>query len=230
MHSLPAGYNAVVIGARGGIGSAICELLSTDARLGKLIGLSRSKDGLDLTDEDTISSHARRLTELPLHLLVCATGGLTIGGVGPEKSLRQIDPDNMLRQFKLNTIGPALIAKHFLPLLDRRQRCIGAFLSARVGSIGDNRLGGWISYRASKAALNQVVKTASIELARTHRQSVVLSMHPGTVQTPLSSPYSAGHPTIAPHQAASLILAALNGISPERTGGFFAYDGSQVSW
>ncbi|TNM66698.1 SDR family NAD(P)-dependent oxidoreductase [Aliirhizobium smilacinae] len=226
--SLPTGFRAVVIGASGGIGSAICDHLRTDPHIGDLVELSRDRNGFDLLDETTIAAAAGLLSAKRLHLLVCATGVLTVGDHGPEKSLRDIDPATMLLQFRTNAVGPALVAKHFLPLLDRRDRSIALFLSARVGSIGDNRLGGWISYRSSKAALNQIVKTASIELSRTHPQAVIAAVHPGTVRTRLSDPYAARHPTISSEQAAAFILHAADGL--DKTGSFIAYDGREIEW
>lgn len=230
LSSLQEGYRAMVVGAAGGIGAAICDRLRADARIGDLVMLSRKDDGLDITDETSVANVASRLSGDPFHLIICATGVLTIGGVGPEKSIRQIDPEIMLQQFRINAVGPALVAKHFLPLLDRKSRSIAAFLSARVGSIGDNRLGGWISYRSSKAGLNQIVRTAAIELGRTHPSSVVVAIHPGTVETRLSRPYSSGHPTVEPSVAGFNILSTLNALPPERTGSFVAYDGSQIDW
>lgn len=228
LQSLPAGFRAVVIGANGGIGSAICDHLRAQPHIGNLVGLSRNRNGLDLLDEKAIAAAAESLSGRTLHLLVCATGVLTVGDRGPEKSLREIDPDIMLHQFRTNAVGPALVAKHFLPLLDRQDRSIALFLSARVGSIGDNRLGGWISYRSSKAALNQIVKTASIELSRTHPQAVMASVHPGTVRTRLSNPYSGRHTTVSPEQAATSILQSADRL--DKTGRFIAYDGSTIEW
>ncbi len=228
LHSLPKGYNAVIVGASGGIGRAICDLLQTQTDLGHLLELSRSQNAFDLLDETSIAGHARALTKHPIHLLICATGILTTNGRPPEKSLRHLDPEIMLAQFRANTIGPALVAKHFLPLLDRKSRTIAAFLSARVGSIGDNRLGGWVSYRSSKAALNQIVRTASIEVARTHPEAVVTAIHPGTVRTKLSDPYSSGHPTVSADEAARAILSSLNRLTT--SGAFVAYDGTAIPW
>jgi NAD(P)-dependent dehydrogenase (short-subunit alcohol dehydrogenase family) len=225
--SLSKGFRAVVVGASGGIGVALCQRLRQQANLGYLSALSRSESGLDLVDEKSIAKAAREV-EGPIHLLICATGALTIDGIGPEKTLRRLDPEAMLAQFRTNAVGPALVAKHFLPLLDRGNRSIALFLSARVGSIGDNHLGGWISYRSSKSALNQIVRTASIEMARTHPSAVVAAIHPGTVQTRLSGPYSSGHSTVSPEQAASNILSAANGITS--TGVFVAYDGRLIEW
>ncbi|KQQ36360.1 C factor [Rhizobium sp. Leaf306] len=228
--SLPNGFRAAVIGASGGIGSAICECLQNEPHLGELIAFSRSRDGLDFADETSVADAAGSISAKPIHLLICATGILTTDGRGPEKSLRQLNPETMMAQFRTNAVGPALVAKHFLPLFDRETRSIAAFLSARVGSIGDNRLGGWVSYRSAKAALNQIVRTVSIEYGRTHPAAVVTAIHPGTVRTGLSDPYSRGHNTVSPEQAAASILSTLNSLAPEHSGSFVAYDGSSIPW
>jgi len=230
MDSLPAGYRALVVGASGGIGSGLVEILRHDPRVGEVVGLSRSVDGLELEKEWTLHAHATRLVDKPFQMIVCATGALTIDAQGPEKSIRQIDRDAMMKQFSTNAVGPALILKHFVPLLDRMDRSLFVILSARVGSIGDNRLGGWISYRSSKAALNQIVKTASIELARTHPMSVIAAIHPGTVATALSAPYRSGHQSFEPREASRLILAAVDKLSGEQSGSFIAYAGSEIVW
>jgi len=230
MQSLPQGFRAVVIGASGGIGSALVRMLKLHNGIGELVPISRSSDNLDLLDEDSVAAAAEKLSGSPLHLMICATGALTLADRPPEKALKQIDPEIMLQHFRVNAIGPALIAKHFLPLLDRKERAIAAFLSARVGSIGDNRLGGWISYRSSKAALNQIVRTAAVEIARTHLRAAVVAVHPGTVRTKLSAPYSAGHPTLDADKAAAMILATLDGIPADETGAFWAYDGKRIDW
>lgn len=227
LQSLPTSFKAVVIGASGGIGAAICDHLKAQPHIVDLVELSRS-NGFDLLNEETIASAAASISNKKIHLLVCATGVLTVDDVGPEKSLREIDPEIMIQQFRTNAVGPALVAKHFLPLLDRRARSIALFLSARVGSIGDNRLGGWISYRSSKAALNQIVKTASIELTRANPQAVVAAIHPGTVRTRLSGPYSAKHPTVSADEAAAAILQAADRL--DETGKFIAYDGKSIEW
>lgn len=228
--SMPNGFRAVVIGASGGIGSAICDHIAAQQNLGDLIRLSRRESGFDLTDEKSIADQAADFIRQPIHLIICATGILTVDGQPPEKSLKQLRPEIMAAQFAVNAIGPALIAKHFLPRLDRERRALAAFLSARVGSIADNRLGGWISYRASKAALNQIVHTAAIESQRTHPQAAVIAVHPGTVRTNLSAPYSTGHKTVSLEEAARSILTTLNGVTASQTGGFLAYDGSRIEW
>lgn len=227
--SLPQGYRAVVLGASGGIGSAVATTIKGDMNCSELMELSRSRDGFDVTDEASVAEAASRL-DGPFHLIFCATGGLTIDGVGPEKSLRQITAEAMSRQFALNAIGTALVVKHFSPLLPKKERGLMGFLSARVGSIGDNHLGGWISYRASKAALNQILRTAAVELSRTHPEAVLVPLHPGTVATSLSQKYSGGHERTEPNVAAHNLLTVLNRLQPEQSGSFFAYDGTAIEW
>jgi NAD(P)-dependent dehydrogenase (short-subunit alcohol dehydrogenase family) len=136
----------------------------------------------------------------------------------------------MMDQFAINAVGPALVLRHAARLLPRDRRAVFAVLSARVGSIGDNRLGGWISYRSAKAALNQIIKTASIELARSHPQSVVLALHPGTVQTPLTRAYLGRHPAVPPDQAAQNLMTVIAERTPAETGGFFDWAGGRVPW
>ncbi|WP_246659183.1 SDR family NAD(P)-dependent oxidoreductase [Rhizobium sp. FY34] len=229
MTSLPQSYRALVIGASGGIGRAVAEVIGADPACGEVIGLSRSATGLDVTQEDSVAEAAASLSG-EFQLIFCATGGLTIDGVGPEKSLRQISAEAMMKQFALNAVGTALVAKYFAPMLSKRERALMGVLSARVASIGDNHLGGWISYRASKAALNQILRTASIELARTHPGAVIVPLHPGTVATSLSEKYSGNHARSEPVDSARSMLTVLNGLTPTDTGGFFAYDGSSIEW
>ena len=228
--SLPDGYRAVVLGASGGIGSAFCRRLQDDPRVSELLAFSRRDDGFDITDEASVERAAATVGDKPIHLLLCATGVLSTSDAGPEKTLRQIAPDVMLDMFRINAVGPAIAAKHFLPLLDRRSRSVAAFLSARVGSIEDNRLGGWISYRASKAALNQIVRTASIELGCTHPDSVIVAMHPGTVATSFSARYSKNHDVTEPDTAARSMLQTLDRAERNQNGSFLAYGGSEIVW
>jgi NAD(P)-dependent dehydrogenase (short-subunit alcohol dehydrogenase family) len=223
-------FRALVIGASGGIGQALADTLQRDDACRSVIGLSRSTDGLDLLDEDSIAAHAANLADQQFNLIVCATGALTINGVGPEKSIKQVTTDAMAAQFAINAIGPALILKHFTPLLSETRRSVFALLSARVGSIGDNRLGGWMSYRSSKAALNQIIRTAAIEIARTRPEAVVVAIHPGTVNTTLSRPFASNHKSTEPHEAASMILTTVDGLRASDTGGFFAYDARPIEW
>ena len=232
MQSLGSGYRALVIGASGGIGSAVVDVLRADADCGGVACLSRaSHPGFDLADAGSIRAAAADLSgEGPFSLIFDATGALEIDGHGPEKSLRAVDADVMARQFAVNAIGPALLLQQFLPHLARDRRALVATLSARVGSIGDNRLGGWISYRASKAALNQIVRTVAVEVARTHPQAVIAALHPGTVATSLSDRFAGSRERFSPQQSAGLLLSVLDGLQPVSSGGFFAYDGSVIDW
>jgi NAD(P)-dependent dehydrogenase (short-subunit alcohol dehydrogenase family) len=217
---------ALVVGASGGIGRALAAALA--ARGTRVTGLSRA-DGLDVTKEPTV---ARALGALdgPFDLILVATGGLEIDGAGPEKTLKSLDPASFAAQVALNALGPALVLKHALPLLPRDRRAVFAALSARVGSIGDNALGGWYSYRAAKAALNQLLRTASIEIARTHPEAVVAAMHPGTVRTRLTEAYLGRHRAVTPDEAAANLLAVLDRLTPAETGGFFDWAGKPVPW
>ena len=188
---------------------------------------------LDLLDEASIAAAAAHVAAQPhdLRLVFDATGMLQDGDHAPERALRQINPAHMARAFAINTIGPALLMKHFLPLLPRDGRAIFATLSAKVGSIGDNRLGGWYSYRASKAALNQLVHTAAIELARTRPQAICVALHPGTVDTPLSRPFArTGLDVQTPQAAAAALLGVVQALTPAANGGFLDYRGAALPW
>ena len=234
MTSLNEGYRALIIGASGGIGAALVTDLLGDPRCGSVISLSRRDDpGFDLLDEASVEAAALRLKQAygEFELIFDATGALEIDGKGPEKTIRAIDPTAMAAQFAVNAIGPALLIKHFCPLLSKNRRSLFVTLSARVGSIGDNRLGGWISYRAAKAALNQIVRTAALEVSRSHPKSLLVALHPGTVETRLGAEYGKEAATVfTPMQSVVKMLAALNGLQDADTGGFFAYDGSTIEW
>ena len=233
MKSLRDGYTAIVIGATGGIGSALAEVLSGDPACAQVVSYARSGPRkIDVTDEDAVRAASRSFADDfgEADLIFNATGALVIDDVPPEKTIRKLDPVAMARHFQLNAIGPALLIKHFAPLLPRDRRGLFASLSARVGSIGDNGLGGWYSYRAAKAAQNQIIRTASIELARTHPQSVLAALHPGTVATGLSEPFAADRDRLTPHASAEKLLRVLDDLSAERTGGFFDYKGETIEW
>lgn len=234
---------AAVIGASGGIGRALTRALAADPGVGAVIATSRKgaveEAGrihalrLDLENEASIRATAAEAQARlgGLDLVIVATGILQGQGIQPEKSCRQLDPFAMARVLALNTIGPALVAKHFLPLLPRQGRCILAALSARVGSIGDNALGGWHSYRASKAALNMLIRNFAIEQARRNDRAVIVGLHPGTVATDLSAPFQAGvakDRLFTPAHAAARLLATLDGLDPKDTGGVFAHDGERL--
>ncbi|WP_238364956.1 SDR family NAD(P)-dependent oxidoreductase [Mesobacterium pallidum] len=219
--------NALVIGASGGIGRAVCAAL--DARGVAVTGLSRRADGLDLTDESSIERVLGAL-EGPFDLIFVTTGALVIDGAAPEKSLSALDPAALSAQFALNATGPALVLKHAVRLMPRDRRAVFAALSARVGSIGDNRLGGWYSYRAAKAALNQLIHGAAIEVGRTHRQAICVTLHPGTVQTDLTAKYASRHKTVTPDEAAQNLLRVIDGLATADTGGFFDWAGKEIPW
>ncbi len=217
---------AVIFGASGGIGAALCSALENRA---DVVALSRRENGLDLTDEATVATAIGAL-EGTFDLVIVATGALVIDGQGPEKSLRALSADTMRAQLALNAIGPALVLKHMVRHLPRDRISRFAVLSARVGSIGDNALGGWYSYRAAKTALNQLIHTASIEITRTHPQSIVVALHPGTVDTALTAAHAGGHPTVTPDQAATNLLVVLDRLTPADTGGFFDWKGEAIPW
>lgn len=222
---------AVVVGASGGIGAALVGALRESGAFDEIVGLSRrSSPRLDLCEEASIAQAAAEVARRGTpYLVIDATGVLSDEDLQPEKSLRSLDPAAMARSFAINAIGPALLMKHFLPRLPRTAPAVFATLSAKVGSIADNRLGGWYSYRASKAALNQLVRTAAIELARTHREAVCVAMHPGTVDTPLSRPFAkAGLEPLAPETAARDLLAGLARLGPKDSGGFFDRHGQPL--
>ena len=218
---------ALVIGASGGIGAALCEEFR--ARGEEVTGLSRRKDGLDVTDEASISFAFSKLSGA-YDIVVIAIGALEIDGAVPEKTLRALTPEAMMDQFRLNAVGPALLLKHLVPLLPRNRRAVVGVLSARVGSIGDNRLGGWYSYRASKAAVNQLVHTVAIELARSHKQLICVALHPGTVATAFTQKYLGRHPAVTPSAAAHNLVNTINALTHDQTGGFFDYSGAEVPW
>ena len=224
---------AVVIGANGGIGAAMLAQLQGDANYAQALGFSRSTEvGIDYTNEDSIAKAAQHINnlcasaDLQLRLLVVATGFLHGKQGQPERSFTNLDADYLTQVFTINTVGPALVMKHFLPLLPKIGRCGAGFLSARVGSMGDNLLGGWYGYRASKAALNQLVKTAAIELTRRNKDSVCVSLHPGTVASALSQPFAkTGLNVRPPAEAAQDLLAVLANLRPENTGQLIDFKG-----
>ena len=222
----------MIIGSTGAVGSALLHVLQDDLRCGQAIGLSRStQPPVDFEDETTIEHAAAQVAEGgDVHLVIDATGMLHDDLVSPEKALSQISPAAMHRSFLINTTGPALLLKYFHRLLPRRHKSCFASLSARVGSIGDNRLGGWYGYRASKAALNMIIKTAAIELARTRPDNVCLAIHPGTVQSPLSQPFAAGTNAVEPEVSALHIIQVIDQTTAEQSGSFLAYDGQRVDW
>ncbi len=219
--------SALVIGASGGIGSALSQQLRQHSAA--VTTLSRSVDGFDLMDPDSVSRGLGTLNG-PFDMILIASGALEINGAEPEKTIKSVSAQAMMDQFALNAVGPALVLGHAHKLLPRDRRCVFAVLSARVGSIGDNRLGGWVSYRASKAALNQILRTSAIELARTHPQAICVALHPGTVKTRFTRKYLGRHQAVEPDDAAKNLLAVIETLSPADTGGFFDWAGQPVPW
>ncbi|MEO1706356.1 MAG: SDR family NAD(P)-dependent oxidoreductase [Pseudomonadota bacterium] len=227
--------HALVIGASGGVGAGFVEALGQQNV--SVTTLSRSADGFDLADANSIEKTAKRFADIgaTFDLIVIASGILDVrqpdGEVaGPEKSFRDLESDNAMTAFAVNALGPALVFKHFAALMPARQRAVFVALSARVGSIGDNGLGGWMSYRASKAALNQFIRCASIEHTRRHKDHLVIAMHPGTLPTALTEKYAKGRYTDDPMDAANRMLTVIRSLTPAQTGHFFAYDGTQIVW
>lgn len=250
--------NALIIGASGGIGAAITQGLLADPRVHQVHATAREATGLasrlganhssgnrltchelDITDEQSIRQVAAGLTDQAIELdwIFCATGILHDQSGSntrvPERRLVDVEPQTLMDNFSVNSVGPLLVAKHFSSLLPRTERAVFSALSARVGSIGDNRLGGWYSYRASKAALNMLIRNLSIELARRHRGLICTALHPGTVDTGLSRPFQAKVPAgklFDATLAASQLLDVLDGLTADDNGQFFAWDGQPVPW
>ncbi len=228
---------ALVIGAGGGLGAALVQQLSADAEH-QVLALGRNtQPAIDYTEEASLCTAAEWVAEqctahhADLRLLVVASGFLHGEQGQPERSWSHLDADYLSHVFRINTIGPALVMKYFLPLLPKQGRCVAGFVSAKVGSIGDNALGGWYGYRASKAALNQLVKTASIELARRNSNAICVALHPGTVNTALSQPFAKTGLKVRPaSEAASDLLAVLAGLTPAQTGELIDYQGQTLPW
>ena len=218
------GPTQVLIGASGGIGAALADAMGP----GTVLLGRRTVPALDLLDEASIEAAAGSCGD-GLRLVIDATGFLHDGQFQPEKSWRQLDAAHLARSFAINATGPALLMKHFLPRLARDGRAVFATLSARVGSISDNRLGGWYAYRASKAALNQLVRTAAVELGRSRPEAVCVALHPGTVETGLSGPFAKnGLDVVRPAEAATRLLAVIAGLGPERSGTLVDQNGATV--
>ncbi len=216
---------ALVIGASGGIGSAVAQELS--GRGFDVTGVSRSGDGLDVTDAASVRRVLGGL-QGPFDVVFVAVGTLAAGGA-PEKALDAVAVSQALDVYAVNAVGPALILAEVERLLPRGRASYVGVLSARVGSIGDNRIGGWYSYRASKAALNQIVHGAAIEIGRKRKEAAIVALHPGTVETPFTAGYP-GHKKVDAATAARNLCNVLLGLTPEQTGGFYDYSGAEVPW
>lgn len=231
MHSFGSAYRAVVVGASGAIGQAFVRALASDPNCVNVIGVSRrSHPGFSLESETSMAQVARALHEHgPFELIIDATGALTLNGQGPEKHLGALNTAQFQRAFEINTIGPALLIKHLSPLM-ATQRGIYAKLSARVGSISDNKKGGWYSYRASKAALNMVLQTAAIEIARKNPNAIVAALQPGTVASPLSAPFVAPENALSPDTSVRGMLTTLDQLLPTGSAQFYDYKGQAIGW
>ena len=237
--------NVAVIGASGGIGRSMTELLAADERTANVIAFARNPGAIDLPgvrsahidleDEASIETAAAfASSDGALDLIVMTTGILWQGDdIRPEKSMREIRAASLERLFAINATGPALVARHFLPQLRKGSKSVFAALSARVGSISDNRLGGWYGYRASKAALNMLLKTLAIEHARRFPDSVIAGLHPGTVDTGLSRPFTGRTPAdrlFTSRQSAQYLLEVIDDLDPADSGRVFAWDGTRIEY
>lgn len=232
--TIPEGGSAIVAGASGGLGAALADALAASGTFAHVYRTARTGSlKMDVTQEESIAAVAEhvRAQAVPLRLVFVATGFLHGPGAMPEKALRELDPQRLAQSFAVNAIGPALVLKHFLPLLARTGKTVAAVVSAKVGSIGDNHLGGWYGYRASKAALNQFLRTAAVELRRTRPEAVAVALHPGTMHTALSAPFSkAGLDARDPAAAAAQLMAVVDGLTPAQSGGFYDYRGEALPW
>ncbi len=217
---------ALVVGASGGIGNALAALL--ESRGVEVLRWSRRHDGIDITNEQTIRTAAEGLGDRTLDWIVIATGQLSADGSHPERRFRELEPDRMADCFAVNTIGPALLIKHLSARLPRDRPSVVAALSARLGSIGDNNLGGWMSYRVAKAGLNQVIRCAHVELRRRHKQTVVLGLHPGTVDTDMTRRFHRGRTTASAAEAATNLVEVLLARTPADGGQIFDYAGERI--
>lgn len=241
-HDPESEIRAAVFGSGGGIGRALVAELELRPAIASVIAYARDTgagsttrtqyETVDITSDESLASAAAAV-DGRLDLVIVASGTLHSDTYRPERRLKELSAEAMLDVYRINTVAPALIAKHFLPLLDRERDTVFAALSARVGSISDNRLGGWTSYRASKAALNMVLKTLSIEHARTRPRSSIIGLHPGTVDTALSRPFSGNVPDgklFTAAKSANYLLDVIARVSPDDTGSVFAWDGQRIDY
>lgn len=231
MTRLRDGYRALVLGSSGSLGQAWLQALQADPRCAGVTGLSRgTAPAIVLEDEASLRQAAQAVADAgALHLVLDATGALQIDGRGPEKRLDELDGGALVRAMQVNAIGPALALKHFAPLLATGERVVWAKLSARVGSIEDNRKGGWYGYRASKAALNMLLQTAAIEIARRRPLAVVAALQPGTVRSALSRPF-VGDDALDPMASARGMLRAIDALEPTGRAQFVDHRGDAIPW
>lgn len=243
LESFGSGIVASVFGSGGGIGAALTRALRDSPNVDHVFACSRTAPdsddrvtglAFDLCDEESIRNAVEAMErKSPFHAVFVATGILQNSGTGPEKRWKDLSAETLGNVFAVNTTGPALIAKHALDGLARGRKSVFCALSARVGSIEDNRLGGWHAYRASKAALNMILRSCSVELAHKNPDAICVAVHPGTVDTRLSRPFQRGVPEgqlFSPALAAEQILHVVDGLAPEDSGGFFAWDGTRIAF
>ncbi len=251
LSSFPARSTALIQGASRGIGLGLVKALLHDDAGFRLIATCRNPDRAELLNAlacDRLSIRALDVSvpqqvdalasDLKQHgtrlaLIVNAAGVLHGEGLGPEKKLEDLNASALERVFAVNTFGPALMLKAFQPLMAREGKAVFAAISARVGSIGDNRLGGWYTYRASKAALNQIIRTAGIEFGRRNKNAIVAALHPGTTDTGLSGPFQANVPAaklFSVEQTCGYLLNVIDDLTIQDSGGFFAWDGQRIEW
>ena len=241
LDSLGSGLHVAVIGASGAIGAAMVTLLASSAQVECIYACSRNSVmstidktvglSVDLLDDQSIVQAAQQIT-VPLDMVLVTTGILHEGeSLKPEKSIRDFHPDRFARIFAVNTTGPSMVARYFLPKMARKRKNVFAVLTGRVGSIEDNRMGGWYAYRASKAAMNMIIKNLAIETARRNKSSVIVALHPGTVASNLSQPFQAGVPAgqlFTPDYAAACLLTVIDRLKPNDSGYLFAWDGEKI--
>ena len=231
-----------VIGSSGAIGSAFVDHYINDLSIDSIFSFSRSSIGIDnnkvkhflidIENESSIENAAKSIEETNFDEIIIASGLLHTNDFGPEKSIKDLKADNILKVFNVNTVGPAIIGKYFLPLLNKDNKSVMAFLSARVGSISENKLGGWYAYRASKSALNQVIKTFSIELKRTNPKAIIIGLQPGTVDSELSAPFKrsvSNNKLFTAEYSVSQLLEVIERADESSSGNLISWDGEIIS-
>jgi NAD(P)-dependent dehydrogenase (short-subunit alcohol dehydrogenase family) len=241
--------NVLIIGADGGIGLGLVKILQQEPNLNQMYATYRRTQcaselltipnlkclQMDITREEDISQVITTISKeiKQLHLVINCVGILHENNLQPEKSLAQINSENLIYYFQVNSIGSVLLGKHLLPLLKHNDTSIFASISAKVGSIGDNKIGGWYGYRASKAALNMLIRNMAIEYSRKSPKTIVVSLHPGTTNTPLSKPFQKNVPPeklFPVVKTASQLLTVISNLNITDSGNFFSYDGTKLPW
>ncbi len=229
--------SAIIIGASGGLGASFADIIERAGNHDRVFRLSRNTEAhiaADVTDENSLKRAAELILaeNIQPDLVIVATGILYAQDKRPERSMRELDADWMMENYRINAIGPAIAAKHFIPIMPKKGRSVFAVLSARVGSISDNKMGGWYGYRASKSALNMIVRNLSIEAQRRNPDAIVVALHPGTVETALSAPFAGGGQNgerFTPEQSSGKLLHVLQKLLPEDSGQIFDYDGRLIA-